>query len=459
MAELAAAGNPPIFTAGYRRWLLGLLLIVWSFNFVDRFVLATQAQAIKLEFGLSDFQLGLLQGLGFALLYAVLGLPVARLAEHRSRVAIIGVAVLVWTVAVASCGLVGSFWLLFVLRVGVGAGDAGFMTPVGSLIADHFAPKERGSAFSIINLAAPVGSAIGAVGGGWIAQDYGWRTAFIVAGLPGVILALLVFGTLREPPRAHAEGGLRQGERPPPVLDVFRLLFAKPTFRHLLVGVGLSALGMNAIGQFLPAFIVRSYHMGLRDAGVLFATVSFFSLGIGILLGGYGGDRLVGRDARWQAWLASVGVLLAGPLYIAAFLQPSPIGATCFLLFAAIALFLYVAPSQAMVQNMTPPLARASASYIFAFLLAAIGAGFGPTLVGLCSDYFARTSFTAGDFHGLCPAAAGASPDLAAACADASAIGLRDALIVSAALFVWASLHFYLAARTVRQDVRQIAPA
>jgi predicted MFS family arabinose efflux permease len=452
-----------LFSRGYRAWLLTLLLLIWAFNFADRFVIATLSQAIKLDLGISDFQIGLLQGLGFAVLYTALGLPIARLAERKSRILLIAGSMAVWSATVAAGGLARSFAQLMLARIGVGAGDAGFMTPVGSLLGDHYPPARRASAWSIINLASPIGSLVGAVLGGWIAQHYGWRTALVAVGLPGSVLALLAATTLREPPRGHAEGGLAADAVLPSTLEVFRTLFAKPAFRQVLIAAGLTALGMNGIGQFLFTFFVRTYHMGFAEAGLRFGLVSFFSLSAGLLLGGFGGDRLVRRDERWHAWGSAIGVVCAGPLYMIAFLQVDPLPATILIMVAAIFLFLFYAPTAAMIQNMATPLSRASAGYIYAFVLGVGGAGLGPTVLGLVSDLFAGHAFTLGDYRALCPNGsppAGAAAELADACRAASALGLRNAVMTAAGCFLWGGLHFLLAARTLRADMhRAAAPA
>jgi MFS family permease len=456
MDQTAAAEPPITFSRRYRTWLLSLLLLVWSFNFADRFIIPIQGQAIRADLGIGDFQLGLVQGLGFAVIYTLAGLPVARLADRASRVAIIGAGVAIWAVSVSVCGLARNFGQLFLCRIGVGAGDAGFVTPVGSLLSDHYTPKGRASALSIINLAAPIGSTVGAIGCGWIGQHYGWRMSFLVVGLPGFALAALAFLTLREPPRGMADGGLR-GAAPATLAEVAREMFRKPTFRQVLIGLGAAVLGMNMIGQFLPPYFARTFHMGLAEAAFWFSVASFFPLMIGLLGGGFGGDRLIKRDRRWHPWLAATGVLLACPFYLVFFLQTDIWRGLPALLVAQICLFLFYSPTQAMVQNMAPPLMRASAGYLYALVVGVVGAGIGPTLAGFLSDRFARASFAMGDYGALCPAPGGSADTLVQACGEASRLGLRDALMPGAVLFAWAAVHLYLSARTLEADL-YVAP-
>src|SRR5215469_12637811 len=210
MQEAASATAPesatrPLFSKSYRGWLLFVLALTNALNLADRQSLGASAQAIKLDLGLTDAQMGLVQGLAFAIFYSVLALPIARLAEHTSRTKIISAAVAIFGVMVTLCSKANSFWQLLVCRIGVGIGDAGFAPPVGSLIGDHYGMTRRASAMSIIWLGAPIGVVCGAMLGGWMAEHVSWRAAFIAVGAPGVVVAILLFLTLREPPRGMSD--------------------------------------------------------------------------------------------------------------------------------------------------------------------------------------------------------------------------------------------------------------
>src|SRR3569833_102941 len=202
MPESAAR---PLFSKSYRGWLLFALALTNALNIADRQRLGASAQAIKLDLGLTDAQMGLVQGLAFAIFYSVLALPIARLAEHVSRTKIISAAVAIFGVTVTLCSKANSFWQLLVCRIGVGIGDAGFAPPVGSLIGDHYGMTRRASAMSVIWLGAPVGVVLGATLGGWMAEHVSWRAAFVAVGAPGVIVAVLAFLTLREPSRGMSD--------------------------------------------------------------------------------------------------------------------------------------------------------------------------------------------------------------------------------------------------------------
>lgn len=464
MQEPAAAPVRPFFSKSYRAWLLLILALTNALNLADRQTMGVAGQAIKLDLGLTDAQMGLVQGLAFAVFYSVLALPVARLAEHVSRTRIISAAVAVFGVMVCLCSKTNSFLQLLVARMGVGIGDAGFAPPVGSLVADHYGMSRRASAMSVIWLGAPAGVVFGATLSGWIAEHVGWRAAFIGVGAPAIVVAVLAFLTLREPPRglsdrrAAAESPHCEvvAGPPPSMAEVLRFLFSKRSVRHLLAGCALAAVSMNGIGQFFAQFIVRNYHVGFAEAGRVLSFVAGGAMPCGMLLGGFGVDWAARRDRRWYAWAPALTLLLAAPAFMIGFNQPTVLGAATVLVLGHAMLFVYWTPTLAMAQNMVGPTMRASSTFVFNFTLGLIGVGLGPTLVGLLSDRFARLAFTAGDYAVSCPKgrlAPGTSSMLVLSCGDASATGLRYALITMSILFFWASLHYWLASRTLRRDL------
>lgn len=462
----------PLFSKSYRAWLLFVLALTNALNLADRQSLGASAQAIKLDLGLTDAQMGLVQGLAFAIFYSVLALPIARLAEHVSRTKIISAAVAIFGVMVTLCSKANNFWQLLVCRVGVGVGDAGFAPPVGSLIGDHYGMTRRASAMSVIWLGAPAGVVLGATLGGWMAEHVSWRAAFVAVGAPGVVVAILAFLTLREPRRGMSDSpagtalgpggaavaavGAAASGRPPSMLEVLKFLLSKRSVRHLLAGCALAAISMNGIGQFFGQFIVRNYHVGLAEAGRILSFVAGGSMPCGMLLGGFGVDWAARRDKRWYAWGPALTLVLASPAFIIGFNQPTVLSAATALILGHVMLFVYWTPTLALAQNMVGASMRASSTFVFNFILGLVGIGFGPTLVGLLSDRFARSAFTVGDFVASCPGGrplTGALDAHLQACADASATGLRHALMLMSLTFVWASIHYYLAARTLRRDL------
>jgi predicted MFS family arabinose efflux permease len=359
----------------------------------------------------------------------------------------------------ALCGAATSFFTLLLCRIGVGIGEAGVMPPAVSLISDHFRPSRRGSMLAVLNLGAPIGFLIGQVLGGWIASQWGWRMAFYVMGGPGVLVALLVLLTLREPPRGLVEGLVMQPQsKPPSALEVVRYLFAKPTFRHLLLGFTLANFTMNAIANFVLPFFMRGFDVSLAEVSLLFGIVTFTSNGIGMLLGGFGFDWMRKHDVRWPVWGPAITLLLGIPLYFAAFSSRSYYASMALVWFGNMTVVTFMAPTLGSMQNMAGPRMRAMTSALTAMVVALFGAGVGPTVVGMLSDHIAQRVYAGEDFLAACPGGrAPGGPGSAGdgACLAASGDGLRYALIIMLVVLVWASYHYFRAGRTLRQDLYQ----
>lgn len=450
----AGAPGHPLLAPAYRRWLVVVLLAVSALNFADRAVLSVLAQPIKEDLRLTDAELGMLQGLGFAILYSVLGLPLGWLADRVSRKGLIAVCVAVWSVMSAACGLASSYAGLLLGRVGVGVGEAGFQPAASTLVSDHFPSDRRGSVLGILWLGAPFGFLIGQSLGGWIASEWGWRVAFFAFGGPGLLVALVVWLGLREPPRGLADGAPAH-EAPPPLVKALRELWSKPTVRHLLVGWSVSGFAMSAVAQFVLPFYLRGFGLPLAVAGAAFGAVAFTSNGLGMLLGGFGFDWLARRDRRWALWGPGIAQVLAAPAYLAAFAIRDPWISMAMIWIANLTLASCNAPTGASVQNLVAPRMRAFAGALFATVLGLVGAGMGPTVLGFLSDFFAGRAFAGADFIASCPggrSAPGASPAMETACRAASTQGLREALMSVQVLFLWAAVHYLLAARTLVRD-------
>jgi predicted MFS family arabinose efflux permease len=445
-----------MFRPAYQRWLVAVLLLLSVLNFADRAILSILAQPIKEDLQLSDGQLGMLTGLGFAILYSVLGLPLGLLAERVSRKKLIAACVAVWSFMTAACGFAGGFVSLLLGRVGVGVGEAGFQPAASSLVADHFPARRRGSIMAIILLGSPLGFLLGQSLGGWVASQWGWRVAFLALGIPGLLAALLTVTTLREPPRGLADGGTPEA-RAPAVRTAIRTLWSMPTFRHLLAAYVIGAFAMNAVAQFVLPFYLRSFDLPLATLGAIFGMVAFSSNGLGMLLGGFGGDRLAKRDARWSLWGPAIMLALAAPLYLVAFGSTLATASFAWIWFANFAMATHLAPGLATMQNLAPPRMRATATALVWMVMGLLSTGLGPTVLGFASDAFAQAAFTAGDFLASCPGGRSADAVTDAACRAASTSGLRTAIMCSLVFFVWSALHFLLASRTVKRDL-YVAP-
>lgn len=446
---------PPLFSRGYRAWLLLMLVLISALNLADRQGLAASSQALKIDLHFSDSKMGLIQGLPFAIFYTLMGLPLARLAEHRSRTRIIAACVGLFGVMATLCSSAQSFGRLLLFRIGVGIGDGGFGPPVASLVGDHYPMSRRASAMGIIWLGAPIGVVTGSVMGGWLAQHHGWRSTFIVIGLAGVAVSLLVLLTLREPPRGAFDAARSARDAPPPVLTVFRFMLSKPAMRHTLIAAALAGTSMNAIGQFLNPFLARNFLLQPAEVGRLLGLIAGVSMASGLLLGGFGVDWAGRFDRRWSVWGPALGLLCAAPLFIVGFTRAGLIGTVIILICAHVSMFVYYSPTLAIAQNMVGANMRASSAFVVSGLvLGLVGIGLGPTLVGFLSDRFAAHDFAG--FLASCPgglAPHGAPAAIASACRSASATGIRQAMIVMALLCLWSALHYVLAARTLRADL------
>jgi predicted MFS family arabinose efflux permease len=310
---------------------------------------------------------------------------------------------------------------------------------------------------AVLNLGAPIGFLVGQVLGGWIASQWGWRMAFYVMGAPGLLFAIVVLLTLREPPRGLVDGAIfAAGSKPPSTWEVVRYLFAKSAFRNLLLGFTLANFTMNAIANFVLPFFMRGFDVSLANVSLLFGMVTFTSNGVGMLLGGFGFDWLRKRDLRWPVRGPGIMLLLGIPIYFAAFSSRSYYAAMALVWFGNMTVVTFMAPTLGSMQNMAGPRMRAMTSALSAMVVALFGAGVGPTLAGILSDHIARNIYAGGDFLVNCPggrAPGGPGSTGDAACLLASGDGLRYALIIMLLVFAWAAFHYFRAGRTLAQDL------
>lgn len=406
--------------------VLPLLLAAYTLNFIDRTIINIVQQPMKEELGLSDAQLGLLGGTAFALFYSVLGIPIARLAERHSRPAIIAVAIGTWSLLTAACGAAGSFAQLFLLRIGVGIGEAGGTPPSHALIADLYPPERRATAIGIYSLGVPLGILLGAVAGGAAAQALGWRLAFVVAGLPGLILAPAVLLLIREP--RHGAAQREPVESPPSLSAAIKHLCSIPSFVHLAAGIVIASTAGYALLAFTATLLVRRYGLDLAEAGFATGLVTGVAAAIGTFAGGALADRLGRRNPRYQMQVPALGVTVAAPLFVLGYQAPHGILALALLFIAGVFQFLYLGPTYAAAQSLAPRAMRATASALLLLVVNLIGLGIGPPLLGWASDRFTAAS---GD----------------------SAAGLSTAMALMATLFLWSALHYWRAAHYLPGDL------
>ena len=426
--EASATAPALLSRPWYWNYVLGALTLCYVFNVIDRSqVLAASLQNIKKEFGATDFQLGMLTGLPFAIFYSVLGIPIAAWADRSSRRNVLAMSVALWSAMTAVCGMAVNFSMLFAARIGTAIGEAGGTPPSHSLISDYFPKSRRGTAFSIFALAVPIGTSLGAAIGGWGNQHLGWRNTFIAVGLPGILLALLTRFTVIEPPRGFADGVARQGAKTPGMFEVLSFLMKRRSFVHLSLAAALHSVVWYASGAFNNAFLQRSHQMSVSQAGYWIAILAAIA-GAGTFLGGVAADRLsvTRNDRRWYVWVPGLATLLCVPFQFLAYLSPSlSVALPSFvgLMFMAAVFF---GPSFAMTQALATVRMRSVATSLLLFIQTLIGNGLGPSMAGKISDWL--------------------KPSL-------QNDSLRYALVIIGVVNFWAALHYWLSSTTVREDL------
>ncbi len=474
----------------YKAMVLSLLLAAYTFNFIDRTIISTIGQAIKVDLKISDTQLGLLGGLYFALLYTILGIPVARLAERFSRTWIISISLVIWSGFTALCGTATSFAGLAALRFGVGVGEAGLSPSAHSLISDFYEPRKRASALSIYSLGIPLGTMFGAIVGGYLAQYVSWRVAFMAVGLPGVILAVAFKLLVKEPVRGGADvveaPRIAEDVSAPPIKRglayefsefgaVAKTLFGVWPVFHMMVGITLASFASYGVNGFVPPFFIRTLGLGLAQAGLVFGLLQGLANGAGTLLGGFLTDRLGRKNPAWYALVPAIGIAIACPLYITAYLQSTWQMAAAVLILPGILHYTYLAPTFAVIQNSVDVRRRATATALLFFVLNLIALGGGPPFVGWLIDSLAQWNFghpgphtpiasllgTLGGHDAAflkdCPGGAapkGSAAALVAACKTTLSESTRQGVVLGSVLYAWAALHYFLAAIGMKRHMQ-----
>jgi predicted MFS family arabinose efflux permease len=360
--------------------VLAILLLAYIFNFLDRQILGILAQPIKADLHLSDTEFGAIGGLAFALLYAVLGVPLAYLADRTSRSAVIAGSLALWSAFTALCGTANGYWQLFLYRLGVGIGEAGGVAPSYALIADYFSPERRARALGIFALGVPIGLSAGTMIGAYIASAIDWRAAFIVMGIAGIILAPVLRYVVRDLPRA------RPATAQAPLTSVFPMLARKPAFWLLAFASSCSSLCGYGLALWTPSILMRSFGLDLLSTGNFMASLVFIGGCAGVFAGGWFADRLGAMDRGWYAKLPAIAWLITAPTFAAGFFVPNLWLAWPLLLIPNALNILWLAPVTAAVQHLVPQPMRATASASFLFINNLIGLGIGPLLIGRLSD-------------------------------------------------------------------------
>ena len=442
MLRMHTPQNPPPAVSWRTHLSLALLALVYIFSFIDRQVLSILLEPVKQEFGASDTEMGLLTGLAFGLIYAMLGVPVGRLADTRNRRNIVALCCGIWSLATAACGMATQYWHMLLARMSVAVGEAGGMAPSVSIVSDLYPPRMRSFAISLFMMGPNLGTLLGLVIGGMVAQHYGWRSVFLAFGIPGVILALLVYFFVKEPARGAYESikPAAQGSaaRESMFHQVRRLLGMAP-LRHICIACGVAGIAGYGYGVWAPSFFMRIHGMSISHAGLVFGLASGLGAVAGAMFCGWLSDRLTQRDSRWQLRLAAMGTFCAVPAGVAVFFWPVsdfwtvagikvPYAMAFALLFGFFASW-FATLSYSAVSQMVTAAERSVASALLNLFMTLLGVGLGPLVTGILSDYFART-------HG--------------------SEGLRWALMGVTSLLVITSLFFALAIRPYKQRLQQL---
>lgn len=440
-AAPAAADVPLVpYSASYRRYAMWLLLGIYVINFLDRQVINILAEPIKEELGLADWQLGLMSGLAFAVFYTFLGIPIARLAERKNRAVIIGSAVTLWSAFTALCAVAGNFWQLIIFRIGVGVGEAGCTPPAHSLIVDYTPKEKRASALAFYSMGTPIGGLLGLVMGGIVADAYGWRAAFLVAGVPGLLFAALAFFTLKEPRRLIAEHSGKIAVASATFGETVAYLAKRNTFWFIAVAAAIKAFIGYGHAPFTASFFLRNHTAEIAALAKSFGLgpVGFLGLALGLIsgtagafgsyAGGWIADKYGRNDLRAYMVAPAIASLVTIPVYIVAVSVNSAVIGLFILAINAFLGTLWYGPVYGTGQSVVPPHMRATAAALLLFIINLVGLGLGPLAVGLLSDFYNKgLGMGAGE-------------------------GVRWALITSTLFGLIAFGCFWRARKTIRED-------
>jgi predicted MFS family arabinose efflux permease len=405
--------------------VLGVLVVVYAVNFVDRNILSVLLQPIKEELGASDTAMGVLTGFAFAVFYTFAGIPIARLADRGSRRGVMAVGIAFWSLMTAASGLATSFAWLALARIGVGIGEASATPAAHSILSDYFPPERRTRAIAIYNTGSSAGILFGLALGGTLKELFGWRLAFAVVGLPGLLVALAVWLLVREPPRGLSEQRSASAA-PPGTLETLRYLAALRSFRQVALAAALYGVTSYGLLIWAPTFMVRVHQRGYAQTGFELGMVIGIASAVGVLLGGALCDRMARRDVRWLVWIPALAAWLLAPFYVAFALAPDPALALAAYVPVNLLTAVFAAPTYMIAQGLAQLRMRALASAVVLFVINLVGLGAGPMLVGALSDAL-QPRF--------------------------GAESLRYALLLALAFNLWGAVHSVLAGRSLAGDL------
>jgi predicted MFS family arabinose efflux permease len=455
----AETGAPaPPLSPAYVRYALGVLLVIYTLNFLDRGIINILAGPIKKDLGISDSALGVLMGIGFALFYTILGLPIARIAERSNRAKIISVSVIVWSAFTALSGVAQNYWQLLAARVGVGVGEAGCTPPAHSLISDYVPAEKRASAIAFYSLGVPIGSALGLIIGATIADAYGWRWAFAMVGVPGILIGLIAFFTLKEP-RILGLVTLPKASSAPSFEDTARELTGRKSYWYVVGAATMISFLSYGKSAFIPVMLSRVHGLSLTEIGTFLALGGIIAGVLGTMIGGFIADRAAKTDVRAYMTIPMIAFVCSVPFFLWAMFADSAYFAMALLTVPSLLNSIWYGPVYASIQGLVGPQSRATAVALMLFVLNMVGLGLGPFTVGALSDirtaqHFALTAPAGIEFASFCAKGAATAKD--AACTIAQAHGLQQSLAWHSVLGILVVVFFVLARKTLREDMAEV---
>ncbi len=376
-------------SARYSYYVLALLTVMYTFNYLDRYVLTILVVPIQAELGLSDTTMGFLMGPAFAIFYTALGIPIARLADTHSRRVILSVSFVLWSAMTALAGLARTGLELTATRIGVGIGEAGGTAPAHSLISDYFPQERRTLAFGVFQQGVYLGQMLGLMVGAVLVAQVGWRMTFLIVGLPGVLLALVLYLTVKDPVRGRFDSAGPEEAQDSPLGEVFAHLWRRPSFRFLMVGAGIASFGGTGFGFWLPVLFERAHGMTPMEVGLQLGPTMAISGSLGAIGAGLLTDRLARRDRRWLMWIPGASVLTSLPFLIGVCVAPTATGALLYAIPSGLLGGGWAPAAYAAAQALAPPRMRALGASLLILCITLLGMGAGPQAVGILNDVLA----------------------------------------------------------------------
>lgn len=442
----------------YRSYVLMSLTVVYTFNFIDRILISVVSVPIINEFQLSQFQFGLLSGIGFALFYTLLGIPIANLSEKVSRKLIISVSVILWSFATVLCGFTVGFVTLLLARMLVGIGEAGCTPPANSMISDYYAPSARPTALGIYAMGVTAGGVMAQVFGGFILDIFTWREAFIFIGAPGILIGIIFFLTVKEPPRGYSDPPGTAHVEKASFKEAIAEIFSKRTFWVMTTGATIAAFAGYALVGLQPQHVVFTQGFTPAQTALMFMAPVGLAGTLGAFLGGYLTERASHRSQTAATWVPGTAFLFCAPIYASAFMVGDSTLMLVLLMVASTLQYFYLGAQYNIAQAVVSLRVRATSIAILLFVVNLIGYGVGPPALGIIADTLSTNWINAGQYAGQITATCSLTDpslteELVNACREARAYGVRWACVVATCLFAFAGLFFLLAGRSFTRDL------